>query len=598
MVRRKLSELKENVKKAGYSGRLLQKAMPEAAPVVISEKVVSTLVGIFNGTVLIKYILDNIENEADFETLKILFALAIVINLVRMIFVAFSNITINRIDFVLEAELKKIAFRRVEQLTYSTQFNEEAKNRIYWCCSSIKGIVTMYLISVSKYISNLISFICSAVMGIMFGGVWTFVIIVLICVIEIFSQKKETEKNVVEFEEKKERNVFARKKSYFTQNVFLNKENNQSIRTEDNFDFFEKKYREYSVDDFSVIKKYGRKRQKAVRISESLRRVVIVAAEIVFLCYELLVEKNISVGSFWALFTIFESIRKTCPVGIYSEAQKMALYSDYLKEFFEKGDTEKSGTKHVYGGEYEIEFENVSYSYPRSSKSALKDVSFKFKSNETVVFLGENGTGKSTILLLLYRLASPQAGRITLNGTDISEYDIKEYRALFGTMFQDDEIFPMMIANNVSLLWNKYDEEKIRKSLVESGFGNRLPGLKRGTETSLTRRFDNDGFVPSGGEARKIVFARNEYTDAPIKFFDEYDSNIDPISEADLNDAIEKIPGTKLLITHRLPIAKRATNIIVMKDGTVAEMGNHKELCERGEIYRELLKQKCAAVTE
>ena len=585
-----MKDFRNDIVKMRYLKGLMREIMPQAIPLGIFERTVSSVTDIVNGTILIKLILDRIIMGSSMENLASFFAIILAINIFRLIVFVIYSVTIGPLDIVMDAKLREKAYKHAGELDYSCQFDQQSKNIIYWVCASIKGIVALYYSAYIKYVGVAVSFILSLILCFVYGHIGGGIIAVTICIIEFLVQKVQVRINEIRFSEAQQRNVFARKKIYFKNDIFLNKENNQSIRVNNIFSFFENKYLELSKEDINTVVEHEKRILKKDIIKEIPRKVVMYFFIMAYLFFLLFVKKDITEGTFFALLAAFTKIRDICPVSIFPEFQNLGQYVDMIKYFFEDLKTEQGGSLHVDPNDFVIEFKNVYYTYPGCNEPVLKNLNFKLSNGDMTVLLGENGAGKSTILLLLYRLVEPQEGEITLNGICISEYDLLEYRSLFGTMFQDDNVFPLTLGDNVALeLDHASHEQEILMALKKAGFNNKVIRKENAIKTSVTKRFDSDGFVPSGGEARKIVFARNMYSDAPIKFFDEYDSNIDPISEVRLNNAMEEVKGTKLIITHRLPIAKRATSILVLKNGSVVELGNHEELIRKKGMYYDLL---------
>jgi len=178
---------------------------------------------------------------------------------------------------------------------------------------------------------------------------------------------------------------------------------------------------------------------------------------------------------------------------------------------------------------HDIEFINVSFKYPGSELYALKNITMKFNIGERLAIVGENGGGKTTLLLLLCRLYDPTEGEIRLNGVDIRQYDYDEYMSIFSIVFQDFTLLPFTLGQNVATCVD-YDAERVKKSLEDAGFGERLESLPEGLETHLYRNFEEEGVEISGGEAQKIALARALYRDAPFVILDEPTAALDPVA--------------------------------------------------------------------
>ena len=229
--------------------------------------------------------------------------------------------------------------------------------------------------------------------------------------------------------------------------------------------------------------------------------------------------------------------------------------------------------------QYEVEFKNVSFQYPGSEKWALRNVSMKFKVGKRLAIVGENGSGKTTFIKLLCRLYDPQEGQILLNGIDIRKYNYRDYMDVFSIVFQDFQLISQPLGANVAGS-NTYDEAKVRKALIDAGFGDRLESMPDGLNTQLYKDFTENGVEVSGGEAQKIAIARALYKDAPFIILDEPTAALDPIAEAEIYSKFNDISGDKtaIYISHRLSSCKFCDEIAVFHDGAVIQQGTHDGL--------------------
>ena len=233
---------------------------------------------------------------------------------------------------------------------------------------------------------------------------------------------------------------------------------------------------------------------------------------------------------------------------------------------------------------YEVEFKDVSFKYPGSDIWALRHVNMKFKVGKRLAVVGENGSGKTTFIKLLCRLYDPQEGQILLNGIDIRKYRYDDYINIFSVVFQDFQLISQPLGNNVAGSMN-YDRERVRKALLDAGFGDRLATMEKGLDTTLYKGVYEDGVDVSGGEAQKIAIARALYKDAPFIILDEPTAALDPIAEAEFDE----IAGDKtaIYISHRLSSCKFCDEIAVFHEGAVIQQGTHAELVadENGKYY-------------
>lgn len=239
-----------------------------------------------------------------------------------------------------------------------------------------------------------------------------------------------------------------------------------------------------------------------------------------------------------------------------------------------------------------VEFEHVSFGYHKGSY-ILKDIHFKIKENQSIALAGYNGAGKSTLMKLLMRLYDPDEGRILVNGIDIREYQVKAYRDLFATAFQNGKIFADTIEENILMgehTESARDREKVVQALMLADMDKEVESQPMGEKTVLTREFSKEGVVFSGGQNQKILAARAFAKDSPIAVFDEPSSALDPLAEYQLFENIRKYGRDRILffISHRLSSVRDADMVFYLKNGRIQERGSHSELMERNGEYASL----------
>ena len=241
--------------------------------------------------------------------------------------------------------------------------------------------------------------------------------------------------------------------------------------------------------------------------------------------------------------------------------------------------------------EYHIAFRNVSFKYPGSQEYALKNFSLEFQVGEKLAIVGRNGSGKTTMIKLLCRLYDPDEGEILVNGVDIKKFRHHEYGKLFSVVFQDYVLFSLMLAENIAAD-KDYDGEKVRRCLMDAGFGERLESLgEKGITSYLYKNYTDEGIEISGGEAQKLAIARAIYKEAPFVLLDEPTAALDPIAEAEIYSNFDKIAGSKtaIYISHRLSSCRFCDKIAVFDKGRLVQTGSHEELlADKGGVYASL----------
>ncbi len=237
----------------------------------------------------------------------------------------------------------------------------------------------------------------------------------------------------------------------------------------------------------------------------------------------------------------------------------------------------------------EIEFRNVSFTYPGTDYPAIDELNVKIDASHKTAIVGLNGSGKTTLIKLLCRLYRPNQGSILLDGVDIWEYEEDAYRDMLAVVFQDFSIFSFSLGSVVASS-ETYDAKRVKDALSRAGMSEWFQSLDKGLDTILYKEYENDGVDVSGGEAQKIAIARAIYKDAALVILDEPTAALDPQAEYDVYTRLADLIGTKgvIYISHRLTSCKFCDEIIVMDKGHVAEQGTHAQLLENNKRYAEM----------
>ncbi|MGI6167726.1 MAG: ABC transporter ATP-binding protein [Eubacteriales bacterium] len=272
------------------------------------------------------------------------------------------------------------------------------------------------------------------------------------------------------------------------------------------------------------------------------------------------------------------------------------LFIDNLITFMKEKQTvipiKKLPEKVRRGTPHTIEFKNVSFAYPGTSRYVLKNINLTFGPGETVVLVGLNGAGKTTLIKLLMRLYDPTEGVILLDGRDIREYDTKDLYSIFGIIFQDFGKYAVTVAENIHFgeIDKEFDPAGVRRAAQQSGADEYIAKLSREYETPLMRIFEQEGIELSIGQWQKLAIARAFYSDSDILILDEPTASLDPIAEQEIFNQFDRLrrDKTTIFVSHRLSSATVASKIVVLENGEVIEEGNHRELMARHGRYFEL----------
>jgi ATP-binding cassette, subfamily B, heavy metal transporter len=244
--------------------------------------------------------------------------------------------------------------------------------------------------------------------------------------------------------------------------------------------------------------------------------------------------------------------------------------------------TDRPGARPLETRSGAIRFDDVHFAY-EPSRPILKGVSFEVPAGRTVAIVGPSGAGKSTISRLLFRFYDIQSGAISIDGQDIRDVTQESLRAAIGMVPQDTVLFNDTIAYNIRYGRTGASEEEVRHAAELAQIGGFIETLPEGYGSMVGER----GLKLSGGEKQRVAIARTILKAPPILILDEATSALDTHTEQEIQAALDLVSRgrTTLVIAHRLSTVIGADEIIVLRDGGIAERGTHRALLDRGGLY-------------
>ncbi len=238
----------------------------------------------------------------------------------------------------------------------------------------------------------------------------------------------------------------------------------------------------------------------------------------------------------------------------------------------------------------DITFSNVDFKYENSGIQALKNISITIKAGETIGIIGRTGSGKSTLAAMIARFYDPDTGKVLIDGQDLKDIDLYNFRRQLGYVSQEDFLFSDTIKNNIAFSGDDYDINKIQKAAKTAEIHDSIKEIALGYESKLGEK----GINLSGGQKQRISIARAIISQPTILILDDCLSALDTETEEHLLRNLKKTGKvqTQVFISHRVSTIRNADKIFVIDQGRVIEEGNHKELVKKGELYAELFEQQ------
>ena len=221
----------------------------------------------------------------------------------------------------------------------------------------------------------------------------------------------------------------------------------------------------------------------------------------------------------------------------------------------------------------------------------ISNINVHIRKGEKIALVGMNGAGKTTLAKILLGIYSPSSGALKVNGKNIRNYSLEDYKKHFASSFQKNIVFPFTIKENITCVYkNECDDEMFDKSINTAKIKDLVLSMKYGFDSNLTKELDNEGIELSGGQLQRLLLARTMYQDSDIVILDEPTSALDPIIESEIFNAYKTIlkDKTAIFITHKLISVKSCDRIYVIQDGKITEAGTHDELMKNENIYYNL----------
>lgn len=350
------------------------------------------------------------------------------------------------------------------------------------------------------------------------------------------------------------------------------------------------KYKDVTQDEFNKIYKANKVKAKISPINEILATIMILLVA-AYGGYQIIVTKTMTAGDLVSFVTAIGLMQQPLKrlIRRNGELQEALPSADRVIEILdEEKERDHTGEIPVNMGDKieEISFENIGFSYEDSKGQVLKDFNLKVKAGEVIALVGKSGSGKTTLVNLIPRFYDVTTGSIKINGTDIREFSLGEYRNHIGIVPQETFLFSGTIAENIAFGKENVTMEEIEKASRMANAYDFIEELPEGFKTEVGER----GVLLSGGQKQRIAIARALIQNPDIMILDEATSALDTESERLVQEALDKLMQgrTTFVIAHRLSTVVNADKIVVMSNGEIKEVGSHQELLKMNGLYKNL----------
>lgn len=555
----------------------------------ILNAVFSSIISIFD-ILFLRYIIVSISREADFFLLSLLVVVYMLFNIIY----SFVNTWLNQIirpknEQILNQKMQEQIFIKALEVDVECYEDAEFYNKFTLAFQQADSRALSVLNTFSSLINSLISITALVTLISSFEPI--LIIIIMSNVIMSFCINTKTMKVQHEYYEKK---IPCQREIVYTQRLFYQKEYAKELRLFSKFSMLMKNNFFASTNKLiSLINIYGKKILKYIQadsiISSGSNSLITL-----YLAYKVLM-KTIQVADFIALSSSTQQLiaKISQLLNIFPQIYEHSIYIENFNDYINYVPRIKENySDKPFPDKPIIELKNVYFTYPKTERTVLKNINIKISYGEKVAFVGLNGAGKSTLIKLITRLYDPTKGNLYLNETRYQEYSVSTIRNNIGIVFQDYQIFAMTIAENILMrpLSGIDDEEIVNNALKFVGLYAKVSLLTNGIYTVLTREFNNQGAVFSGGEFQKLIIARIYARKSRIIILDEPSSALDPLAEKEIFNSINSFAKdrTIILISHKLSNVKDVDRIFLIENGILIETGSHDELIKINGKYAEM----------
>ena len=532
--KKKKIDWKRTFKNNGYMLGLIIKACPGVPILALISTVLGSVHSFLLNTYLYQYALNALQEGKELRiiliTLGCMFGYSVLYMLFGSISSCYFELKYPKVEAYIQDLLQKKAVEVDLACFESSAFYDtyvkatsEATNRAYTVMNNILDVIwiTIEVVAVGTLIITIdpiflilafLPFLCTLLIG-----------------------KK---RNRLKYDYNMRNKEVARQRDYVRRTFYLN-DFSKEMRLTEMWKVMYKRMHSSISEMKEIVNKYGYKMMFFRYLFDFIFDVVVHSGTIVLAAFKTLVAKNMLLGDCFVVINSISNIAGSVNYmgDVFFKLDENSLYVDNLRDFLEyEVHIAEDENAPVVPSFQKLELKNMTFEYEGQENPALSNVNLTVSVGEKIAIVGHNGAGKTTLIKLLQRLYDPSEGEILINGENIKNYRLSSYRNLFGTVFQDYRLFATTVAENVMLRGDITDEDRatVKDALERSGIYSKIESLSNGVDSNVTREFDNEGAMFSGGEAQKISIARIFAGKQEIVIMDEPTSALDPIAAQEM----------------------------------------------------------------
>lgn len=552
--------------------------------------VANDLFSIFYNVLFFAYFMNAVEQGKSIAAIGQVFVLFILVNIVFEVLNAYYHQAyIPKNDVKLSLYFKEMIYRKIMTVDMECFDSPAYYDNVTFALNDLFDRVNSILNNIARFISHL----CCVIVLIGYFAQIDFVIVFIALACVLTGLFFEPVINQYRFRYANESLKHQRKYDY-VKRISIQAECAQELRTTNVKNALDKMLDDAFEGFRALLKIYYTKITILDSVQVFLGFGIVSCVTTLISIHRIVVDQTVTIAMFLPLMGAIAQFtwRASSVIECFTDILNDNIYLNKFNEFYQYEPKIVSHKNEMvdtsFGG---IKIEHLYFRYKENDEDTLKDICMEIKPKQKIALVGYNGAGKSTLINLILRLYDPQEGRITYNGKNICDYNIKSYRGKYGVVFQDINVYAATIGQNIAMDTKVYSDEEMQKVMDSLRLKEKINSYKDGFLTQLTHELSDTGEALSGGQCQCLALARIFIDpEKQLYILDEPTSALDPVAEAEIFETINRILADKtvIYISHRFSASKIADNIYFMEKGQIVEQGTHDVLMRQGGKYAEM----------